>query len=42
MKKAHKPAGGVVTYVHPRGRYHMVEFETAGGPIRECFAGVTE
>ena len=30
---------GKVVYVHPEGRYHTVEFMTAGGPIRESFQG---
>lgn len=29
-----------VTYIHPKGRFHMVEFETPGGALRECFLGV--
>ena len=33
---------GVVVYIHPLGRYHIVEFETAGGPIRESFSGVDD
>lgn len=35
-----RPMRGTVVYVHPKGRYHTVEFETPGGPIRESFAGV--
>lgn len=31
---------GTVCYVHPKGRYHTVAFETAGGVIRESFLGV--
>lgn len=31
---------GKVVYVHPQGRFHTVEFMTAGGPIRESFKGV--
>lgn len=31
---------GTVVYIHPKKRYHIVEFETAGGPIRESFMGV--
>lgn len=34
------PMTGTVAYIHPNGRYHMVEFETPGGVIRECFVGV--
>ncbi len=30
---------GKVVYVHPAGRFHVVEFETRGGVIRECFRG---
>lgn len=28
---------GTVVYVHPRGRYCVLEFETRGGKIRESF-----
>lgn len=31
---------GRVVYVHLRGRFHTVEFETRGGPVRESFLGV--
>lgn len=31
---------GTVVYIHPKGRYHTVEFDTNGGPIRESFMGV--
>ena len=34
------PMRGKVVYVHPKGRYHTVEFMTAGGPVRESFQGV--
>ena len=34
------PMRGKVVYVHPEGRYHTVEFMTAGGPVRESFQGV--
>lgn len=30
---------GKVVYVHPAGRFHVVEFKTRGGMIRECFWG---
>ena len=31
---------GRVVYVHPAGRFHVVEFELPrGGTLRECFAG---
>lgn len=40
-KNARRPMKGKVVYIHPRGRYHTVEFETAlFGPIRESFFGV--
>lgn len=32
---------GRVVYIHPLGRYHVVEFETPGGKIRECFGGAS-
>lgn len=35
-----RAVAGRVTYIHPRGRFHMVEFETPGGVLRECFLGV--
>lgn len=31
---------GTVVYIHPKGRYHIVEFQTRGGPVREAFMGV--
>ena len=31
---------GRVVYIHPRGRYHVVEFEVAGHRVRESFKGV--
>ena len=35
-----RAVAGRVTYIHPKGRFHMVEFETPGGVLRECFLGV--
>lgn len=36
-----KPMRGVVVYVHPKGRFHVVEFENARGEkLRESFMGV--
>jgi hypothetical protein len=36
-----KPMRGVVVYVHPKGRFHVVEFENLKGEkIRETFDGV--
>jgi len=40
MKRVDRPVRGVVEYVHPRGRYHTVSFETPGGIIKESFLGV--
>ena len=37
-----RPMVGKVTYVHPKGRFHEVEFELRGGPVRECFQGVED
>lgn len=34
------PMPCIVIYIHPRGRFHVVEFNTPGGPIREAFLGV--
>jgi hypothetical protein len=30
---------GTVVYVHPQGRYHIVEFDMPGGKVREAFMG---
>lgn len=35
-----KTLHGVVVWVHPRGRYHVVEYQTEGGVQRESFPGV--
>lgn len=35
-----RAVAGRITYIHPKGRFHMVEFETPGGALRECFLGV--
>lgn len=37
-----KPMKGKVVYIHPLGRYHVVEFELRGGPVRESFLGVND
>lgn len=31
---------GTVVWVHPEGRFHVVEFQLGGGAVRECFMGV--
>ena len=33
-KQEHRPMTGKVVYIHPEGRYHLVEFETWGGTVR--------
>lgn len=38
--KGPKPMEGRVIYIHPKGRFHTVEFSTMGGPVRESFAGI--
>lgn len=35
-----RPMSGTVVYVHPKGRYHTVEFRKGSQPIKESFAGV--
>lgn len=38
-----RPMVGKVTYVHPKRRFHVVEFELPrGGKVRECFQGVED
>ena len=39
-RKGPKPMEGRVSYIHPKGRFHTVEFSTMGGPVRESFAGI--
>ncbi len=31
---------GEVIYIHPRGRFHVVQFTFPGGSFRESFLGV--
>lgn len=41
LEKNHRVMEGVIVYIHPRGRYHMVEYDLPlGRKLRECFAGV--
>ena len=35
-----KPICGVVVYIHPRGRFHVVEFAGRSGAAREAFWGL--
>lgn len=39
-KPIKQPKEATVVYIHPKGRYHTVEFATRGGPVRESFLGV--
>lgn len=32
-----RPEKGTVAWVHPKGRFYMVEFQFASGVIRECY-----
>lgn len=41
-KQEHRPMTGKVVYIHPQGRYHIVEFEVCGGTVRECFDGTSD
>ncbi len=34
-----KPMKGVVVYIHPKGRFHVVEFDQG---IRESFLGIAQ
>ena len=36
-KQIKRPMTGKVVYIHPRGWFYTVEFETKGGPVRESF-----
>lgn len=39
-KRATRAMEGRVVFVHSEGRFHVVEFQTLGGPVRESFAGI--
>ncbi len=39
QKDARRSMTGRVVYIHPRGRYHTVEFALRGGTVRESFLG---
>lgn len=41
-RSVRRPMVGKVTYVHPKRRFHEVEFELRGGLVRECFQGVED
>ena len=38
-KAEHRPMWGRVVYIHPRGLFHTVEFQTRGGAVKESFQG---
>lgn len=40
VDKSARPMEGKVVYIHPKGRFHTVEFQTMGGPLRESFTGI--
>lgn len=37
--RIHIPLRGRVVYVHPKGRFHVVEFSLWGGEVKEAFPG---
>lgn len=37
-----RPMTGRVVYIHPKGRFHIVEFELRGGRVQESFQGVQD
>lgn len=41
-RSTRRPMKGKVVYIHPQGRYHIVEFELRGGKVRESFPGVKD
>lgn len=41
-EKRAKEMTGIVVYIHPKGRFHTVEFNCRGNILRECFCGVRE
>lgn len=36
-KAAAKQRAATVVYIHPQNRFFTVEYQTRGGPVRECF-----
>lgn len=38
-QKMKKPLKGIVRYIHPKGRFYLVEFAVGRTSFRECFAG---
>ena len=39
-KNLRHPMRGYVTYIHPKGRFHIVAFKINGKIIKESFQGV--
>lgn len=39
---AGKPMRGTVVWIHPKGRFHVVEFDVCGRKLRESFLGVAD
>mgnify|MGYP006920900656 FL=1 len=37
-----RPMTGTVVYIHPLGRFHIVEFELRGGKVQESFQGTED
>lgn len=37
-----RPMRGTVVWIHPKGRFHVVEFEVCGRKLRESFLGVAD
>lgn len=37
-----RPMRGTVVWIHPKGRFHVVEFEVNGRTLRESFLGVAD
>lgn len=38
--RAKEPVKGTVVYIHPKGRFHVVEFGEGKNAVRESFCGV--
>lgn len=40
--EAKRPMTGTVVFIHPKGRFHIVEFQVRGKAVRESFQGVQD
>lgn len=40
--KNKRPMTGTVAYIHPAGRFHIVEFQVRGQTVRESFQGTED